>query len=254
MVLDTLVNDVDLVGWLYLRNKGNALEYDTWVSFESSRDYKLYFFDRLMAKRSFSCWLLISQSRSIHKSCFIVMIFTERMMLNVTDGEWRFWWVIRMKPIVWGWRNDRYWWVPFSRVQALPWEDDIIQWSWAGSSNCQTTVWSHRRKNTDQEKKRGSTATHSWLPTLIPVQIQWKITESVAITMSRKCQLLMGYCNKGLEHSNTNRIERFVIGAISSSLKVPFSSICYRLQLLAEGKRELYRYRGDESTHASSMW
>ena len=59
---------------------------------------------------------------------------------------------------------------------------------------------------------------------------------------------------KGLEHSNTNRIERFVIGAISSSLKEPFSNIRYRLQLLAEGKRELYRYRGDESTHASIMW
>ena len=29
--------------------------------------------------------------------------------------------------------------------------------------------------------------------------------------MSRKCQLLMGYCSKGLEHSNTDRIERFLI-------------------------------------------
>ena len=72
--------------------------------------------------------------------------------------------------------------------------------------------------------------------------------------MSRKCQLLMGYCSKGPGCSNTNRIERFQIEATSSSLKVPFSSMCYRLQLLAEGKRELYRYRGDESTHASSMW
>ena len=63
----------------------------------------------------------------------------------------------------------------------------------------------------------------------------------------------MGYCNKGLEHSNTDRIERFVIGAISSSLKVPFSNIRYRLQLLAEETRALYRYRGDESTHASIM-
>ena len=71
--------------------------------------------------------------------------------------------------------------------------------------------------------------------------------------MSRKCQLLMGYCSKGLGNSNTNRIERFVIGATSSSLKVPFSNICYRLQLLAEETRALYRYRGDESTHASSM-
>ena len=71
--------------------------------------------------------------------------------------------------------------------------------------------------------------------------------------MSRKCQLLMGYCSKGIGNSNTNRIERFVIGAISSSLKVPFSNICYRLQLLAEETRELYRYRGDESTHASIM-
>ena len=88
---------------------------------------------------------------------------------------------------------------------------------------------------------------------MIPVQIQWNITESVAITMSRKCQLLMGYCSKGIEHSNTNRIERFVIGAISSSLKEPFSNIRYRLQLLAEGIYVLYRYRGDESAHASSM-
>ena len=63
----------------------------------------------------------------------------------------------------------------------------------------------------------------------------------------------MGYCSKGIGRSNTDRIERFLIEAISSSLKVPFSSICYRLQLLAEGKRELYRYRGDESVHASSM-
>ena len=56
---------------------------------------------------------------------------------------------------------------------------------------------------------------------MIPVQIQWIITESVVITMSRKCQLLMGYCNKGPGHSNTNRIERFQIEATSSSLKVP---------------------------------
>ena len=63
----------------------------------------------------------------------------------------------------------------------------------------------------------------------------------------------MGYCSKGIGRSNTDRIERFVIGAISSSLKVPFSNICYRLQLLAEGKRELYRYRGDKSVHASIM-
>ena len=63
----------------------------------------------------------------------------------------------------------------------------------------------------------------------------------------------MEQCSKALGNSNTDRIERFVIEAISSSLKVPFSNICYRLQLLAEGKRELYRYRGDESTHASSM-
>ena len=89
---------------------------------------------------------------------------------------------------------------------------------------------------------------------MIPVQIQWNTTESVVITMSRKCQLLMGYCSKGIGNSNTNRIERFLIGATSSSLKVPFSNICYRLQLLAEGKRELYRYRGDESAHASIMW
>ena len=89
---------------------------------------------------------------------------------------------------------------------------------------------------------------------MIPVQIQWNTTESVVITMSRKCQLLMGYCSKGLEHSNTDRIERFVIRATSSSLKVPFSSIRYRLQLLAEETRELYRYRGDKSAHASSMW
>ena len=71
--------------------------------------------------------------------------------------------------------------------------------------------------------------------------------------MSRKCQLVMGYCSKGPGRSNTNRIERFVIEATSSSLKVPISNICYRLQLLAEETRELYRYRGDESTHASSM-
>ena len=89
---------------------------------------------------------------------------------------------------------------------------------------------------------------------MIPVQIQWNTIESVVITMSRKCQLLMGYCNKGLGHSNTDRIERFVIEATSSSLKVLFANICYRLQLLAEETRELYRYRGDESTHASIMW
>ena len=29
--------------------------------------------------------------------------------------------------------------------------------------------------------------------------------------MSRKCQLLMGYCSKGIGNSNTNRIERFLI-------------------------------------------
>ena len=63
----------------------------------------------------------------------------------------------------------------------------------------------------------------------------------------------MEQCSKGPGHSNTNRIERFVIEAISSSLKVPFSNIRYRLQLLAEETRELYRYRGDESTHASIM-
>ena len=39
--------------------------------------------------------------------------------------------------------------------------------------------------------------------------------------MSRKCQLLMGYCNQGPGHSNTDRIERFLIEATSSSLKVP---------------------------------
>ena len=39
--------------------------------------------------------------------------------------------------------------------------------------------------------------------------------------MSRKCQLLMGCCSMGIGNSNTNRIERFVIGATSSSLKVP---------------------------------
>ena len=89
---------------------------------------------------------------------------------------------------------------------------------------------------------------------MIPVQIQWNTIESVVITMSRKCQLLMGYCSKGIGNSNTDRIERFVIGAISSSLKVPFSNICYRLQLLAEGIHALNRCRGDESTHASSMW
>ena len=71
--------------------------------------------------------------------------------------------------------------------------------------------------------------------------------------MSRKCQLLMEQCSKWPGNSNTDRIEWFVIEAISSSLKVPFSNIRYRLQLLVEGKRELYRYRGDESTHASSM-
>ena len=63
----------------------------------------------------------------------------------------------------------------------------------------------------------------------------------------------MEQCSKGLERSNTNRIERFQIEATSSSLKVPFSNIRYRLQLLAEETRELYRYRGDESTHASRM-
>ena len=41
-------------------------------------------FDRLMTKRLFSCRLLISQSQIIHKSCFIVVMFTERMVLNVT--------------------------------------------------------------------------------------------------------------------------------------------------------------------------
>ena len=41
-------------------------------------------FGRLMTKKSFSCWLLIEQSQSIHKSCFIVVMFTERMVLNVT--------------------------------------------------------------------------------------------------------------------------------------------------------------------------
>ena len=71
--------------------------------------------------------------------------------------------------------------------------------------------------------------------------------------MSRKCQLLMEQCSKGPGCSNTNRIERFQIEATSSSLKVPFSNICYRLQLLAEETWELYRYRGDKSTHASSM-
>ena len=89
---------------------------------------------------------------------------------------------------------------------------------------------------------------------MIPVQIQWKITDSVVITMSRKCQLLMEQCSKGLKHSNTDRIERFQIEATSSSLKVPFSNICYRLQLLAEGIHALNRNRGDESTHASIMW
>ena len=63
----------------------------------------------------------------------------------------------------------------------------------------------------------------------------------------------MGYCSKGLGRSNTDRIERFVIEATTSSLKVPSSNTRYRLQLLTEGKRELYRYRGDESTHASIM-
>ena len=63
----------------------------------------------------------------------------------------------------------------------------------------------------------------------------------------------MGYCSKGLGNSNTDRIERFQIEATSSSLKVPFSNICYRLQLLEEGIYVLNRCRGDESTHASSM-
>ena len=71
--------------------------------------------------------------------------------------------------------------------------------------------------------------------------------------MSRKCQLVMEQCSKGLGNSNTDRIERFQIEATSSSLKVPFSNICYRLQLLAEGIHALNRNRGDESTHASSM-
>ena len=63
----------------------------------------------------------------------------------------------------------------------------------------------------------------------------------------------MEQCSKGPGCSNTNRIERFQIEATSSSLKVPFSNIRYRLQLLAEETRELYRYRGDESAHASIM-
>ena len=71
--------------------------------------------------------------------------------------------------------------------------------------------------------------------------------------MSRKCQLLMGYCSKGIGRSNTNRIERFQIEATSSSLKVPFSNIRYRLQLLEEGIYVLNRCRGDESAHASIM-
>ena len=41
-------------------------------------------FDRLMTKRLFSCWLLIEQLQIIHKSCFILVMFTERMVLNVT--------------------------------------------------------------------------------------------------------------------------------------------------------------------------
>ena len=40
--------------------------------------------------------------------------------------------------------------------------------------------------------------------------------------MSRKCQLVMGYCSKGPGCSNTNRIERFQIEATSSSLKEHF--------------------------------
>ena len=40
-------------------------------------------FDRLMTKRLFACWLLIEQSQIIHKSCFTVVMFTERMVLNV---------------------------------------------------------------------------------------------------------------------------------------------------------------------------
>ena len=137
---------------------------------------------------------------------------------------------------------------------TLSWEADNTQWSWAGSSNSQRDRWSHRRDNTSRRYKIEFIVTYSWLPTLIPVQIQWNTIESVVITMSRKCQLVMGCCSKGPGRSNTDRIERFVIEATSSSLKVPFSNIRYRLQLLAEGKRELYRYRGDKSAHASSMW
>ena len=41
-------------------------------------------FDRWITKRSFACWLLKEQSQIIHKSCFILVMFTERMVLNVT--------------------------------------------------------------------------------------------------------------------------------------------------------------------------
>ena len=152
-------------------------------------------------------------------------------------------------------RNGRYWWrIPFSRVQTLPWEADITN----GHQRvvviikqlCGIIEGTIRVGDRREDPESLIVGCPNWLP----VQIQWKITELVVITMSRKCQLLMGYCNKGLEHSNTNRIERFLIGAISSSLKEPFTNICYRFQLLAEGKRELYRYWGNESTHASIMW
>ena len=153
-------------------------------------------------------------------------------------------------------RNGRYWWrIPFSQVWLLLWEADNTH---NGHERVTAIVKEIGGVIEDRirvgDRREDSQSLIVCFPNWLPVHSQWNTTESVVITMSRKCQLVMEQCSKGLGNSNTDRIERFVIGATSSSLKEPFSNIRYRLQLLAEETRELYRYRGDESTHASSMW
>ena len=68
-----------------------------------------------MTKRLFACWLLIEQSQSIHKSCFIVVMFTERMVCNLR----RITVLISSPKETHCMRNGRYWWrIPFSRVHC----------------------------------------------------------------------------------------------------------------------------------------
>ena len=89
---------------------------------------------------------------------------------------------------------------------------------------------------------------------MIPVHRQWNTTESVVITVSWECQLLIGYCNTVPVLCNIDRIERFLVAKRRHPRSKTISQWFDRLQVLTEETRGLNRYRGGESIYASCMW